>query len=249
MDARFDSVADVYERHRPDYPDSFIRFVQAELGRGPDSVCCDLGCGSGKFSKRIIDRVSRLDGVDPSQRMLDVAVASLPAQFHPVRATGEHYVAADQYDGVFISHAFHWMDAAKVLRNVHASLRAEGLVAIFWNNCLDQGSALRRDIKRLVHTYHQHPSSEYRGRNTLELLSRSNSFFPAEHRPFRFTHTSTPAQYLGLLASKSYVAHDIAPQDQQAFFDQARPIVDRWARGGTICESYQTDVYFARKKS
>jgi len=57
---------------RPPYPAEVYELL-LELMRGHPQVLLDAGCGTGKITLGLIDRIDRADAVDPSEAMLRVA--------------------------------------------------------------------------------------------------------------------------------------------------------------------------------
>ena len=56
--AQFASVADVYERGRPEYPPAVVGALTAELGVAPGAPVLDLAAGTGKLTGRCSPRGS-----------------------------------------------------------------------------------------------------------------------------------------------------------------------------------------------
>src|SRR6059036_1354875 len=74
------AVAQAY-RYRPPYPDDLFPTLAGLIGDGPWTVL-DLGTGSGSVARGLAELVDRVDAVDFSRPLLDVA-RSLPKGDHP----------------------------------------------------------------------------------------------------------------------------------------------------------------------
>ena len=87
----FGSVADVYERARPGYPDDSVRWL---AGHEPRDVV-DLGAGTGKLTRALVARGHRVTAVEPLPEMLAVLrPGGRIALVWNARDDGEEWVAA-----------------------------------------------------------------------------------------------------------------------------------------------------------
>ena len=51
----FEAAAAAYEMARPGYPDEALALLVEEFGLGEGMVVCDLGAGTGKLTRRLLD--------------------------------------------------------------------------------------------------------------------------------------------------------------------------------------------------
>src|SRR5207342_2801669 len=65
----FGTVAEQYERARPDYPDEAVAWLVSELRIGPDSDVLDLAAGTGKLTRQLARLGARLIAVEPDDAM------------------------------------------------------------------------------------------------------------------------------------------------------------------------------------
>lgn len=243
---RYDLISEDYDKFRVEYPENFIKYLIINLNLNKNSNVCDLGCGTGKFSKRIINNISNIDGVDTSSSMLNIA-SKLGAKFRAINKDANIFFSPNTYDTIFLSHSFHWLDKRKVLDNIYKSLKQEGDVAIFWNNSLNVKKEINKDLIDLVNSYSiKKPIVERRGTDTKDILFNSELFKNIKTKEFRFTKEFSTNEYLGLLKSKSYVSDEIPKEKQVDFFNNAKEILIQY--GDCIVESYCTDLYLAKKK-
>ena len=126
----FGSVADSYDRGRPDYPREAVEWL---VGTSPVSVL-ELGAGTGKLTSTLVELGHDVFATDPDDKMLDVLSARLP----DVRATvgtAEQIPAPDgSFDVVVAAQAFHWFDQEPALREISRVLKQGGRLALVWNS-------------------------------------------------------------------------------------------------------------------
>lgn len=125
------SMAESYER-RPPYPDEVYRILlglpEASGGRG-----LDVGCGTGRIARSLVDHVAGVDAVDFSQEMIRVG-KSLIRGDHPnlrwILGRVEEVELKPGYALVTAGASVHWMDWSVVFPRFHKALTPDGYVAI-----------------------------------------------------------------------------------------------------------------------
>lgn len=127
---RFDALAD---RFRPDVaPEDFrLRALLDVLGPLDGRRVLDLGCGQGRFARRLREAGACVIGQDPSRRMLARA-APVPR----VRAAARRLPYADAvFDAVLAVEVLeHVPDLPALLDEAHRVLRPGGMIAIIDKN-------------------------------------------------------------------------------------------------------------------
>ena len=116
----FGTVADVYERARPGYPDDAVRWL---AGDAPCDVV-DVGAGTGKLTRSLVAHGHRVTAVEPSAEMLAQLRAAVPGAI-PLEGTGEAIPLPDESaDVVTAAQAFHWFDKPVALPEGRVSVSA-----------------------------------------------------------------------------------------------------------------------------
>jgi SAM-dependent methyltransferase len=124
----FGSDADRYDRARPSYPDALVRRV---IESSPGRDILDVGCGTGIAARLFQAAGCRVLGVEPDERMAELARQSgLQVEV----ATIETWEPAGRaYDAVVAAQAWHWVDPVKGPTKAATALREGGRLAVFWN--------------------------------------------------------------------------------------------------------------------
>lgn len=107
--------------------------VLDRLGLSGDETALDAGCGTGRLTEALLDRLprGRVIAVDRSPNMLEVAVANLRPRFAGraafVRADAAALPFRGVADVVFSTATFHWIrDHARLFASLHAALKPGG---------------------------------------------------------------------------------------------------------------------------
>ena len=115
MDASkiFEGYAKDYTAGRPDYAPGLIDCMYGEGGITKGSAVADIGSGTGKFARHLIEKGSEVYCVEPSSDMRQTAEKELSgySNFHSVNGDAEHSNLEDKsVDFVTTAQAFHWFD-------------------------------------------------------------------------------------------------------------------------------------------
>jgi ubiquinone/menaquinone biosynthesis C-methylase UbiE len=126
----FGSVADAYDRGRPAYPAAAVTW----LAGGEAKVVLELGAGTGKLTRQLVDQGHAVFATEPDEAMLEVLHARVPEVSAKV-ATAEEIPANDRsVDVVVVAQAFHWFDHEAALPEIARVLKPGGHLALVWNS-------------------------------------------------------------------------------------------------------------------
>ena len=123
-------VADAY-LHRPDYADGIYQKL-IELSPSHRSLL-DLGCGTGKISRRLSGHFQSVTAIDPSREMLRVGSTQEAASAERIRwvhgAAEEVAFPGAPFDLVVAAASIHWMNHAVVFAKVRRCVSREYVFA------------------------------------------------------------------------------------------------------------------------
>jgi ubiquinone/menaquinone biosynthesis C-methylase UbiE len=126
----FNSVADVYERSRPQYAPDALAWIAERL---PFGRVLDLGAGTGKLTRQLLPLATSVVAVEPGAEMRAVFERVLP-DVELLDGAAESIPLADQsVDAVTVAQAFHWFELEVALAEMHRVLRPGGGIALLWN--------------------------------------------------------------------------------------------------------------------
>jgi len=129
----FDHSAELYEQARPGWPAAAVDHAVRELGLERGATVVDVGAGTGKLTRALVDRFERVVAVEPLDGMRSLLEARVP-KAEALSGEAERLPLADaSADAVFVAEAFHWFDGARALAEIARVLRPRGGLALMWN--------------------------------------------------------------------------------------------------------------------
>lgn len=248
--SRFTSRVENYVRYRPGYPGALLEPLRSAWGLSPDTVIADVGSGTGLLSRLFLENGNEVFGVEPNAAMREAGEGYLAEflkfQFHSVAGSAEATALADaSVDAVVAGQAFHWFEPVAARTEFQRILRADGWVALIWNERLTEASAFSREYERLLQKF----GTDYdRVRETYPTRDKMTRFFGhADFREDRLENAQV-MDYEGLrgrLLSSSYAPDKGHPQHEVMIADLARIFGEHHTEGCVKFE-YETRAYSGR---
>lgn len=137
----FGAIATTYDSYRPDWPADTAAWLTGTEPGGPLADrsntagldVLDLGAGTGKLTRTLVDAGHRVIAVDPSEGMLAVLSESLPQVTALVGAAEEIGLEDHTVDVVTMAQAWHWVNQEAAGPEIARVLRPGGLLALGWH--------------------------------------------------------------------------------------------------------------------
>jgi SAM-dependent methyltransferase len=249
----FDEVAELYDRHRPGYPEALFDDLIALSGISPGGRILEIGCGTGQATVPLARRGFPVLCLEPGPSLARVArqqFASFP-HVEVVSQTFEAWeVEAGAFSLVLSAQAFHWVSPDVRFTKAAAALHPEGALAILGNADAFEPSPLREDLDA---AYARHapalagPSATrwYAEEGPLPtLFADSGCFGPVTWRRYPWSQSYAASDYLDLL--RTYSNHCLlAPERRESLLDAVGRVIER--HGGSIEIKYDAHLYMARR--
>jgi len=199
MSLSFGAAAGAYESGRPDYPREAVDWMLAPVREQGRAVrVADVGAGTGKLTRTIVEAGAEVVAIDPDAGML----AALREHVHGVPAfvgTAERMPLPDaSVDAVLLGQAWHWVDPVAASAEAGRVLRAGGVLGLVWN-IRDESDPW---VVRLTAAMH--------GSHAEEMLAGAGPrvtvpFDRLQVQSWTWTRSLTRAALLDMVASRSYV--------------------------------------------
>lgn len=244
---KFNGKAAAYTAGRPDYSENLIDCLYGKYGFSKDFVIADIGSGTGKFSRQLLDRQSEVYCVEPNENMRREAEKNLREykNFHSVSGCAEKTTLESNFvDCVTVAQAFHWFDVPKFKRECSWILKNGGKVFLIWN-FRDQEDLLNREWERLFSTF----CPDFRGfsNGMMRDDEKIKRFFEKGYEKESFEHPLRFNRQMFLERCKSS-SYSLAANDEnfECYLSEMNALFDKYEKNGWISISNRSVAYVGK---
>jgi SAM-dependent methyltransferase len=232
----FAEVAGAYERGRPSYPEVAVRWL---LGDEPREVV-DLGAGTGKLTRVLVELGHRVTAVEPLDAMRAELQAAVPG-VTAVSGNAERIPLDDgSVDVVACAQSFHWFDHAVALPEIARILRPGGRLALVWNSRDDRVEW----VSQLSEIIGNETVADWDVRLPIDA---SGLFGPVEAAEFHLEQALDRETLLDLVLSRSYCAK-LPEADREPILAEVAKLYDSTAGEGGVRLAYVTECFRAETR-
>ncbi len=244
---RFSSRVENYIRYRPGYPPQVLEVLKTDCRLTSSSIIADIACGTGIFTRILLDHGNKVFGVEPNREMREAAERLLAndPNFTSVAGTAEETtLPARTVDFATAAQAAHWFDLPRARREFARILKPGGWAVLVWNERSTDTTPFLRDYEQLLMTYGI-DYQQVRHENTTDNI---DSFFkpsPFHQRVFAMQQNFDYMELEGRLLSSSYAP--LADDPSYApMLTELRHIFDAYQVSGRIPMEYRTRMYYGQ---
>jgi SAM-dependent methyltransferase len=200
----FSSSAETYVRGRPDYPPQALEWLRNVLGLGADRTALDLGAGTGKFTRVLLETGAKVIAVDPVRPMLERLHRDVPGVAALAGDAGNIPLASGAVDAVLCAQAFHWFATPAAVAEIHRVLKPGGVLGLIWNQ-RDESVAWVAELGKIFDRYQGDAPRMMSGK--WRKVFPAPGFGPLHETRFTHTHRGTPEHVIiDRVTSVSYIA-------------------------------------------
>ncbi len=246
---KFTGRADAYVKARPSYSQAFIKMLCEKLGFGKDTIVADIGSGTGKLSKQLLENGCIVYCVEPNEDMRAAAEKELRhyKDFHSVNGSAsDTKLNTASVDFITVAQAFHWFNADEFKKECIRILKPHGKVILVWNT-RDMESEFNVKSYEIYKKYcpdfkgYHGGMKDDDGRiadffdNSSERLSFDN---PLEFTKEKFINRSLSASY-------SLSAND---KNFDEYVNELEKLFDNYSQNGIVIMENKTTAYIGEVK-
>jgi ubiquinone/menaquinone biosynthesis C-methylase UbiE len=244
---RFSSRVENYIRHRPGYPVQVLETLKSECGMTAASVIADIACGTGIFTKLLLENGNTVFGVEPNREMREAAERLLSGypRFASISGTAESSNLPDHsVDFATAAQAAHWFDLAKARREFARILKPDGWAVLIWNERSTDTTPFLRAYEEVLLAY----GTDYEQVRHEHTTDKIGDFFQStrfQSRVFNMRQEFGYADLEGRLLSSSYAPMQGNPK-YEPMLKELRRVFDQHNENGRVGMDYQTKMFFGQ---
>jgi SAM-dependent methyltransferase len=244
----FDHVATTYDVARPDYPAELFDVLESALGQPLlRASVLDVGAGTGIATRALAGRGAEVVAVDPGPGVLAVLKSRSTSRVRAVVGDGNALPLRDgAFDLVTYGQSWHWTDPARSLPEAARVLHDRGVLAVFWNLLMADGSdwweRFAGECERLCPSYDR----RQRDIDWGATLETSAEFRWVRKVEIPWTREVPVDGFVADYSSHSYVAA-LDPDDQERVLGELRSALLEVFPDGRARLPYVTRTWVARR--
>ncbi|MET0734795.1 MAG: class I SAM-dependent methyltransferase [Microbacterium sp.] len=237
MSTSFGAAAGAYESGRPGYPLEAVEWLLDPVRDADRAVrVADVGAGTGKLTRAIVETGSEVVAIDPDPEML-AALRTHVLGVPTFVGTAERMPLPDaSVDAVLLGQAWHWVDPDRGAAEAARALRTGGVLGLIWN-IRDESDPWVAQLTEAMH-----------GSHAEELLAGEGvrvgpPFAELETRTWTWRRTMTRAALLDMVSSRSYII-TATPEDRARILARVDELFDaRRGDADVVDIPYRTEAF------
>ncbi len=243
---RFSGKMESYIRYRPGYPRRLIDFLYAEHGFTRESVIADIGSGTGVFSRLLLEKGSRVVGIEPDDTMREASERLLSDEFTryvTISGTAEFTSLPNMsVNHIVCAQSFHHFDYEKCKAEFSRILKPGGSIILIWNRPVFNSNPFLENLAPILSRYCAEVED-------LALCKLTPAYFTDFFGSCCFSVLSVPnQQILDFEGIKGRFLVDCGiPEPGQDGYEEMigeiKTLFDIYNTSGKIIVSYETEAY------
>ena len=240
----FSGRAEVYTQGRPSYPKELVDELYTKYGFSCNSVIADIGSGTGKLSKQLLDKGSTVYAVEPNNDMRSIAEKELSeySKFLSVSGNAENTLLPDHsVDFITVAQAFHWFDIKKFRLECDRIKKDNSRVILIWNS-RDMTSDFNKESYEIYSKYCPRFKGFHGGMKVNDI--RFSEFFNGRYEHITFDN---PLMFTKELFVSRSLSGSYSLQKGDEYFNDyiasLEKLFDKYAVHGLVKMNNKTDAY------
>ena len=243
---KFTQQSKHYETGRPSYAPGLLQFLFKEQLLKQD-IIADIGAGTGKLTKPLLERGNHVIAVEPNDAMRQVAQETLKnfeqAQF--VKGTdSDTTLPNESIDAITVAQAFHWFDVHAFQKECKRILKPEGKVFLIWNMRDEQADINKKNFE-IFRKYC--PNFVGFSGGIMKNDERIPLFFNGAYEVKAFSNPLfyTKETFIKRALSASYSLQD-GDEKFEPYLQQLHSLFDQYEQNGMVEVPNESVVFFGK---
>ena len=230
MNSTHSNKSTSYDIGRPNYPDEFFDYVYDAFGQAGNLTIADIGAGTGKITRRFLEKGSEVFAVEPDKSMMEILKANLTnfpnltALEHSAESTG---IVSESVELIFCGNSYMWFDRSLVVPEFQRIVRSRDKANIIIARLgagrdvySDEFLEIDRRFRRPVEGREADNSAPFRDGVCIE-------------KAFEYVVSQSYDEFLHGCLSASY-APSAADDGFEEYCHELRQLFDKYSKGGRL---------------
>lgn len=240
----FSGRAENYREGRPSYPAEMLSYLYCECGFNENSVIADIGSGTGKLSKLLLERGSTVYCIEPNEDMRLVAEKELSVfdGFISVDGNAESTGLNDNsVDFITVAQAFHWFNPNTFRLECNRILKDNSKILLVWNS-RDMTSPFNKESYEIYAKYCPRFKGFHGGVEVDDM--RFLNFFDGEYKHIAFDNP-LPINKDKFVKRSLSASYSLQGGDKgfNEYIKALEELFDNYSADGYITMDNKTDLY------
>jgi ubiquinone/menaquinone biosynthesis C-methylase UbiE len=233
-----------YVKFRPTYPSDAIDYLYDIVKLNENSTVVDIGAGTGKLSKLLVERGTNVIAVEPNQEMRNASLQILGNEpnFRVVAGSAEStFLHDNSVDFIVCAQAFHWFDRSATKIEFKRILKENGKVILVWNTRQTKGTPFLEGIERLLHNYgigYSEVNHKNISDDELQSFFKENTM---DKSVFKIQQLFDFEGLRGRVMSSSYTPMPEHP-NYGPMMEELKKLFKRYKENGKVAFIYETEL-------
>ena len=201
---------------RADYSESLIKNLLAQIELSKDKPVADVGAGTGKLTKVLLNNGLRVIAIEPNLNMRKYGIKNTERKkVSWIEGTGEQTgLDTSSVSATFFGSSFNVVDQAKTLEEVARIIIPKGWFVCMWNH-RDLSDSTQVKIEEVIKTFIPNYNYGLRRKDPTEVIKNSGLFSSVENIEDRFTVSMLKTDIVD-----AWKSHDTLFRQSNGKFDQ-----------------------------
>lgn len=239
---RFSIKTEDYAKGRPDFPKEIIDFLYENKVIDFESKIADIGSGTGRFTKLLLERGHHVYGVEPNNEMRSKAEELLSKfdNFTSISGNAENTTLPNKsLNLITVAQAFHWFDKEKCLVEFKRILKDNGKLFIIWDDLINDYNDFSKEFRNISGRFRTVEPG-----NNRKKISRDETidevFKDHEHTSISFDHELyQDFERIKAGALSASFAPKPDEDNYEEFIAELERVFNKYAENGEVCTAFR----------
>lgn len=177
----------------------------------PGDRVLEPGCGTGYFTRELVDTGAQITAIDISPDLLEEARRGITSSNVIFKEDNAYAMSfeSETFDHIIGSSVLHHLDIKKALTEMYRVLKPGGAIALTEPNMMNPQIALQKNIPSLKRRLGDSPDETAFFRGQIRRLLKKAGFREIKVQPFDFLHPAIPKGFIPLISTIGMISEKI----------------------------------------